>query len=223
MCRLIFNFIPLAIAAITPAMLAAVLLLLSLERGLLRASMFMAGRLVTYAGWGVTLFIFTDRIFGLVPDRPSILVLLIKALLGILLIAMAVKIALDGEDSDALPAKIMEMISGVSSLQLFGLGVLVSIFQVRHILLLFVGVTEIVQAGLPILGSIIAALILILMLNAFQIILIGIDMAIPDHAGVLFRSAETWLSQNSRRFAIIIGLIGALLLWEGIRGLGVFG
>ncbi len=216
------SFIPLAIAAITPAMLAVVAFLLSLDRGLSRASAFMAGRLVTYAGWSVVLFSFTEQVFDLAPDSPSALVLLIKALLGILLIAMALKIALGGEDTDALPSKVVEVFTGTSPLQLFGLGVLVSLFQVRHILLMFVGVTEIMVAELPILGSIIAALILTLMINASQVLLIGVYVAIPDRADALFQSIETWLTQNNRGVAAVIGLIGVFLLWDGLNGLGFF-
>ena len=80
---LILSFIPLAFAAITPAMLAAIIFLLGLDDGLLRAGMFMAGRLLTYAGWSLVLLIFTERVFelnsgshtdfqshpGLLPDR----------------------------------------------------------------------------------------------------------------------------------------------------------
>ena len=223
MGRLILNFIPLAIAAITPAMLAGVLFLLSMERGLFRAGIFMFGRLVTYAGWGVALFLFTDRFIDLVPDRPSVLVLLIKALLGVLLISMALKLALGGEDSDALPAKIVDVFSHISIPQLFGLGVLVSLFQVRHILLMFVGMSEIAVAGLPFLGSIIAGLILILMINAAQLILIGVYMGASDRADALFQSVDTWLSQHNRWVAAVIGLIGVFLLWGGLTELGVLG
>ena len=149
--------------------------------------------------------------------------MLIKAILGMLLVAMAMKIAMGGEDPDALPSKITNVFSGISALQLFGLGVLVSLFQVRHILLMFVGVTEIVVAGLSTLGSIIAAMILILMINASQLILIGVYMAAADRADALIRSAENWLTQNNRRVAAVIGLVGAFLLWDGINGLGLFG
>jgi hypothetical protein len=204
-------------------MLAAVLFLLSLERGLFRASAFMAGRLAAYAGWGAVLFVFTDRVFDLVTDSPSTLVLLIKAILGMLLVAMAMKIAMGGEDPDALPSKIMDVFSGISALQLIGLGMLVSLFQVRHILLMFVGMTEIAVAGLTIMGSLIAATILILMINASQLILIGVYMAAADRADALIRSAEIWLIQNNRRVAAVIGLVGVFLLWDGVNGLGVIG
>ena len=89
-------------------MLAVVIFLLRLERGLLRAGMFMAGRLVTYAGWSILLFVFTDRVFDLSPGSLSDFIPLLKAVLGLLLIAMAVKIALGGDDPDALPSKMCQ-------------------------------------------------------------------------------------------------------------------
>jgi hypothetical protein len=217
------SFIPLALAAITPAMLAVVIFLLSLERGLLRAGMFMAGRLVTYAGWSIVLFIFTDRVFDLSPGSHSDFILLLKVILGLLLIAMAIKIALGGDDPEALPSKIVARFNKISFLQLFGLGVLVSIFQVRHILLLFVGLTGIIVTETSVLNTVLATLILILMINASQLIIIGLDLALSTRAEAFFQSVEAWLTHNNRRVAAFISLIGIFLLWDGIRGLGIFG
>jgi len=216
------NFIPLALAAITPAMLAVVLFLLSLERGSIRAGMFMAGRLMAYAGWCTVLFIFTDRVFDLTLDGPPTFILLLKSILGLLLVGMAIKITLGGEDPEALPSKILDMFTGMPLIQLFGLGVLVSLFQVRHILLMFVGVTEIVIAGLSITNMLLATLILIVMINASQLILIGVCLALSDRADAFFQSIDVWINQNNRRIATIISLIGVFLFWDGISELGKF-
>jgi len=218
----LLNFIPLALAAITPAMLAVVVFLLSLDRGSMRAGMFMAGRLLAYAGWCTVLFIFTDRVFDLTLDGPPTFTFLLKSILGLLLIAMAIKIALGGNDPEALPSKIVDKFTGMSFIQLFGLGVLVSLFQVRHILLMFVGVTEIILAELSITSSVLATLILILIINASQLILIGVYLTLSDRADALLQTIEAWLKQNNRRIAAIISLIGVFLLWDGINGLGVF-
>jgi len=216
------NFIPLALAAITPAMLAVVIFLLSLDRGSMRAGTFMAGRLLAYSGWCTVLFIFTDRAFDLTIDSPSTFILLLKIILGLLLVAMAIKIALGGNDPEALPSKIVDMSTEMSLIQLFGLGVLVSLFQVRHILLMFVGVTEIILAELSILNTVLATLILIALVNASQLILIGVYLTLSDRADTLFQTIDAWLKKNNRRIAAIISLIGIFLLWDGINGIGVF-
>ena len=216
------KFIPLALAAITPAMLAVVIFLLSLDCGLYRAGMFMAGRLVAYLGWCILMFIFTDRFFDLTLDSSPAFILLLKAILGLLLIAMAVKIALGGDDPEALPTKIVEMFTGLSFIQLFGLGMLVSLFQVRHILLMFIGVTEIIIAGLSIASIALATLILIVMINASQLILICMYLVLTDRADSLLHSIDVWLNQNNRRVAAVISLIGVYLLWDGINAMGIF-
>ena len=190
MVRLFLSFIPLALAAITPAMLAVVFFLLSLNRGMTRAITFMVGRLVTYAAWSVVLFTFTDRVFDLTAGSHSDFTLLLKAILGLLLIAMALKIALGGDDPEALPSKIIEIFNDISFPQLFGLGVLVSLFQVRHLLLLFVGLTEIILAELSIPLTILSTLILIIMINASQLIIIGMDLALSGRTEVFFHSIE---------------------------------
>jgi len=218
----LLSFIPLALAAITPAMLVVVVFLLSLERGLMRAGMFMVGRLVAYSGWCTVLFIFTDRVFDLTLDGPPTFILLLKSILGLLLIGMAIKIALGGNDPEALPSKIVEMFTGMSLIQLFGLGMLVSLFQVRHILLMFVGVTEIILAELSMPNTVLATLILIALINASQLILIGVYLALSDRADTLFQTIDAWLNRNNRRIAAIISLIGVFLLWDGISGLGKF-
>jgi len=168
------------------------------------------------------LFIFTDRVFDLTLDSPPVFIVLLKAILGLLLVAMGIKIALGGNDPEALPSKIVEMFTGISLIQLFGLGVLVSLFQVRHILLMFVGVTEIILAELSIPNTVLATLILIALINAPQLILIGIYPALSDRADTHFKTIDAWLKQNNRRIAAIISLIGVYLLWDGINKLGVF-
>jgi len=204
-------------------MLAVVVFLLSLERGPMRAGMFMAGRLVAYIGWCTLLFIFTDRVFDLTLDGPPTFILLLKSILGLLLVAMAIKIALGGNDPEALPSKIVDMFTDLSFIQLFGLGMLVSLFQVRHVLLLLVGVTEIIVTGLSISYEVLATLILIVVINASQLILIGVYLALSDRADALFQSIDAWLDKNNRWIAAIISLIGVFLLWDGINGLEVFG
>ena len=189
-------------------MLAVVVFLLSLDHGLFRAGMFMSGRLVTYAGWSVVLFFFANRVIDLTPDSPPVFILLLKAILGLLLIAMALKIALGGDDPDALPSKIVDLFASMSFAQLFGLGMLVSFFQVRHILLLFVGVTEIMIAELSMLQTVLASLILIVMINLSQLALIGGALAYSNQANMVFQSIDAWLTQNNRRIAAIICLVG---------------
>jgi len=203
-------------------MLAVVIILLRLDRGSIRAGMFMAGRLLAYSGWCTVLFIFTDRVFDLTLDGPQTFGLLLKSILGLLLVAMGIKIALGGNDPEALPSNIIEMFTRLSLMQLFGLGVLVSLFQVRHILLMFVGVTEIILAGLSIPSTVLATLILIALINASQLILIGVYLALSNQADTLFQTIDAWLKQNNRRIAAIISFIGIFLLWDGISGLGVF-
>jgi len=203
-------------------MLAVVVFLLSLDRGSMRAGMFMAGRLLAYSGWCTVLFIFTDRVFDLTIAGPSTFILLLKMILGLLLVAMAIKIALGGNDPEALPSKIVDMFTGMSLIQLFGLGVLVSLFQVRHILLMFVGVTEIILAELSIPNTVLATLILIALINTSQLILISVYLALSDRADTLFQAIDAWLKKNNRRIAAIISLIGIFLLWDGFNGLGAF-
>ena len=198
-------------------MLTVVVFLLSLDRGSMRAGMFMAGRLAAYVGWCTVLFIFTDRVFDLTLDGPQTFILLLKSILGLLLIAMAIKISLGGNDPEALPSKIVGMFTGMSFIQLFGLGVLVSLFQVRHILLMFVGVTEIIISELSIVNMLLATLILIVMINASQLILIGVYLTQANRADTLFDSMDAWLNQNNRRIAAIISLVGVFLLWDGIN------
>ena len=200
-------------------MLAAVTFLLSLERGPMRAGMFMAGRLVAYVGWCTILFIFTDRVFDLTLDGPPTFRLLLKSILGLLLVAMAVKIALGGDDPEALPSKLVELFTRMSFLQLFGLGVLVSLFQVRHILLMFVGVTEIVFTELSIIKMLLSTLILIVMINASQLILIGVYLFFSDRADMILQSIDAWINRNNRWVVAIVSLIGIFLLWDGITSL----
>jgi hypothetical protein len=88
---------------------------------------------------------------------------------------------------------------------------------------MFVGVTEIIMAGLSIASMVLATVILIIMINASQLILIGVYLTMSNRIDTLFHSIEVWLNQNNRWIAGVISLIGVFLLWEGISGLEFFG
>ena len=84
---------------------------------------------------------------------------------------------------------------------------------------MFVGVTEIVIAELSIIKMLLSTLILIVMINASQLILIGVYLFISDRADRVLQSIDAWITRNNRRVAAIVSLIGIFLLWDGITSL----
>jgi hypothetical protein len=80
-----------------------------------------------------------------------------------------------------------------------------------------------VVADLSIPAMVLATLALIILINASQLTMIGVDLAMSGRAAALFHSLNTWLSHNNRRIAGFVGLVGAFLSWDGIRNLGIFG
>ena len=88
----------------------------------------MTGYLVTYVGWCILLFIFTDLVFDLGLGTPLVFKLLVEATIGLFLNGMALKIVLGGNDVDTLPTKVVDLFTRMSAVLLFGLGILLSPF-----------------------------------------------------------------------------------------------
>ena len=85
---------------------------------------------------------------------------------------------------------------------------------------MFVGITEIIIAELSTTNTVLATLILIVLINASQLALIGVYLALSVQADAFFQSIDAWINRNNRRIAIIISLVGVFLLWDGLNGLG---
>jgi hypothetical protein len=148
MISIFLQFIPLALAAISPGFFLVAILLLGTTNGLRKVIAFTLGKYVAYVGWGVVLLIVSDLIANAggigMPTIPAAL----KLILGVLLLVLAGRSLIGEDDPDAPPPKWMATLEKPGVGALFGIGVLLSVVQIRFVLLMMAGVTMMMTAEL---------------------------------------------------------------------------
>jgi hypothetical protein len=221
MLDVILGFIPLALAAIAPVMIMAVVLMLGSKGGLVKSLTFILGRIVAYAAWGLLFLGLTGRLAESTGEgETSPASLAIKALLGGLLLILALKIYLGEDDPDAPPPKWMSALDKATPVALFGIALLLSVVQLRFVLLMLAGATSVAEAQLPTGQTIVALLVLILTVIWAQLLPIIVYVIMGKRAQAMLESMNTWLARNQRMVnVVVLGLFGLILLWEGLSGL----
>ena len=126
MSNLLLQLIPLAVAAIAPVMIVAVIMMLSATGGLPKAISFILGRILAYTLWGVLLLALNDRLSGTGGGEASTAALVIKSFLGVLLLVLAVRTYFGEDDPDAPPPRWMRALDKASPISLFGIASLLS-------------------------------------------------------------------------------------------------
>jgi hypothetical protein len=220
MIAVLLQFIPLALAAVAPAMIVAVILMLSAKGGLAKSLAFILGRILIYTLWGLLFLALAGRLSDTGGGEASPASMAVKTILGGLLLILAVKIYLGEDDPDAPPPKWMTALEKASSGAMFGIGALLSIVQIRFVLLMLAGATIISDAHLPAVQTIIALIVLVLAVTWVQLLPIVLYLVMGDRAQAMLDSLNDWLARNQRMVnVVVLGLFGIVLLGQGLPGL----
>ena len=147
MSNLLLQFIPLAVAAIAPVMILAIIMMLSAKGGLPKALSFVLGRILAYTLWGLLLLGISDKLSDTTNGEASTASLVIKSILGVLLLILTIRTYIGEDDPDAPPPKRMTALDKASPVAMFGTAVLLSIIQLRFVILMMAGTSSIVAAG----------------------------------------------------------------------------
>jgi len=220
MLNVILGFIPLAVAAIAPIMIVAVILMLSSKGGLGKSVAFIVGRILCYTIWGVLFLALAGKVASADSGETSMASLAIKTLLGGLLLIMAVKSYLGEDDPDAPPPKWMSALDKAKPGALLGIGFLLSVVQLRFVLLMMAGATSIAEAQLSTIQVVISLAVLILAMIWPQFLPIILYAVMGDRAQAMLGSMNDWLAHNQRMVnVVVLGLFGLVLLAQGLTGL----
>ena len=224
MIELLLQFIPLMVAAIAPGIMLIVILLLGAKDGLRKVLAFTLGKYLVYVGWGIFFLFLSGKISEAGGMEMPMAVSAVKLFLGVLLLVLAVKSLLGEADPDATPPKWMAAINKANAGMLFGIGALLSVIQIRFVLLMAAGAIIIEEAGLAIGQNIIALLILAFCMIWVLVIPIIVYLVMGDRAVNMLDSMNGWLARNQRwvNFVVLL-LFGFVLLRSGLTGLGIIG
>lgn len=219
MGTVIGDLLPLAVGvAISPIpIVAAILMLLSANAGTTSTGFglgWVAG-IVVVTGVVVAL---SGSLSGSGDEQPSAAAAWIKIVLGVLLIALAVKQWLDRADT-SVPGW-MQAIDEFGFGKATGLGVLLSAVNPKNLLLCLSAGVVIGTSGLSAGGDVVAVVIFtVLAASTVLVPVIGYAVAADKLRGGL-DAMKVWLQANNHIvMAIVLLVMGAVVLGKGIGGL----
>jgi hypothetical protein len=144
----------------------------------------------------------------------------IRTFLGILLLVIAVRVLLTDQDPEALPLKWKSQMERISATVLFFINLLLSLLQLRFLMLIMVGTDMINSIQLSTAGAFLGLLILLLALLWPQMLPLLIFLAMRDQRDKALQAMNDWLMGNARLInAGLLGLIGFVLVWGGLADL----
>lgn len=207
-------------AAVLPVWIVMTLFLLRSERGVWKASAFVAGatavRLVQGAMFG---FVF-ERAGDDGGGETSIIAATLLLVAGIAMLITAVKKWRKEEDPDAPPPKWMAALQGLSVAKALGIGALLMALALKQWVFTLSAIAIIENAGVG-LGPSVAAFVLFVvgaqLLVAAPIVAYAIA---PAATGKVLDTAQGWLTRYERVILTSVSFVfGLWFLWKGITGL----
>lgn len=212
--QLLINFIPLALAAIAPVGFVLVIFLITSKDGLRKTLAYLMAQALAFAIWGLVFLNLSLRLVG--PSSPEIdgTLLSIRVILGILLLVMAVRILITDQDPDALPLKWKSLIERISAITLFFINLFLSLFQLRFVLRIMIGVDMINSAQFPQSEALMSLLILLFVLLWPQLVPLAVYLALKNQRDKALKTMDNWMARNSRFInAGLLGGLGIILVW----------
>jgi hypothetical protein len=211
--HLLVEFIPIAVAAISPIGVSIVVLLLSTRRGLAKAVVYLGSSVFAFFVWGLIFLTLSFRLTSVEDSAPDAASLLLQAFLGIIFLVLAIRSYLTEPDPDAPPPK------WKSALDKMGLGTVVAISllmgftNLRFLILIMVGADSIILLQPSPAQAVFGLLLLILAVLWPQLIPLGVYLAAGETGEKALAAMDRWLVTNTRPVnTIIFGLVGVILL-----------
>lgn len=197
-----------------------VILLLTSQKGISKALAYLIAQALAFAIWGIVFLNLSLNFEGVRTPEPGRASLAIRTFLGILLLVMAVRIFFADQDPDALPLKWQALIERISAIALFFLNLVMSLFQLRFVLLIMIGTDMISSAHFSRTGNLLGLLILLFVLLWPQLLPLAAVLGLGGNKDRALQALNNWLARNSRLVnAGLLGVLGLVLLWSGLSGL----
>jgi hypothetical protein len=217
------DLIPLILGAVlAPAWVVIVLLMLSKPGGLARAAGFVSGITVMRLAQGVVFGI----VFSSSPAAESEnggkspVVSTLLFVIGILLLATAVRKWRKDIDPDDPPPKWMESIGQTGPLKAFGLGMLLVAIGAKLWVFTLSALAIITAADIGRTSSVAAYLIYVTLAQILLILAIAAYAIAPRTAGAVLDRVMGWLNRYNRPVSVGASLIfGLYFTWDGAKGL----
>ena len=137
----------------------------------------------------------------------------LRIFLGIILLVFAVRIFLTDQDPDALPLKWRSLIDRINAIALFFVNLLLSLIQLRFVVLIMIGVDMIHSARLPHVSVFISSLVLLIVLLWSQFVPLVVFLVFGKQRELALKNLDGWMTRNARYInSAFLGILGLFLV-----------
>lgn len=145
---------------------------------------------------------------------------LVLIILGALLLWMSLRNARRPAQESSQPPRFFAILDQVTPIKAFGFGALVSVMNVKNLMLFLTAQSVVIQSGLSLPQKLAVAFLASLIFCLSVMIPVLIYVLLPGRARMLLQAFKSTLERRSRQIGIWLPLIfGLLILAKGIRDL----
>ena len=217
MADLLAKLVPTAlVGAINVVPITVLATLLMTRRGLGRAIAFAIGQIGAFAVIGVIVLTTASTNAGS-SDTGSAVTGTIVAVLGGVLLVLAVKQLLGAPDPDAPPPAYMAKLESLSVPAALVTGLVLAVINVKQLGIFAAGVAEIVEADVSAAQSWVALTLLLVLIQACVIAPIAAYVVARKRTTTTLMTLRRWLISHNRVISIVIGVaVGSWFVVAGV-------
>jgi threonine/homoserine/homoserine lactone efflux protein len=223
MGRAIGDVLPLAVAiAIFPVPIIAAVLLVGSDRGLTKGAAFALAWAVGLAAVGATVLWLADEAGASEDGEPATWASVLLLVLGILLLAYAIKQwrGRPREDEEPPTPRWMSAVDAFTPTKAAGVGFALSGLNPKNVLLAAAAAAEIAEFGLSTGEQIGVLAVFVLIASAGVLTPVVLALALGDRSREPLDRVRGWMARNNAVImAVLFVLIGAKLVGDAISGL----
>jgi len=190
-----------------------VIFLITSRNGIWKALAYLISQALAFAIWSLVLLNLSLKLAdSRVPDSTKEFVIL-RIFLGIILLVIAARILLTDQDPDALPLKWRAFIDRINALVLFFVNLLLSLMQLRYIMLIMIGVDMINSARLSPALVLISLLVFLIVLLWSQFMPLVVFLVFGIKREMALKKLDVWIANNARYInSAFVGGVGLFLV-----------
>ena len=208
--------------AISPMPIVAVVLMLVTSRGRTNGVAFLLGWLVGVGLLGTIVLLLAGGADATEGSEPATWVSWLELVLGVLLLAGAIKEwrSRPRGDEEARTPRWMQALDGFTPAKAAGVGILLSAANPKNFLLIVAGATAIAATGIPGGEEAIVLLIFVVIASLGVGTPVVLSLALGERSRVMLDHTKTWMSRsNAAIMAVLFLVFAAKLIGDAIAGL----
>ena len=217
----ISEVLPFAIGvAISPVPIIAVILVLFSSRARVNGPVFLTGWVVGVAAVSIIVYLLADGSDASTDDTASDTVSWIKLVLGVLLVALAVRNWRKQSGGDLTPPKWMASIDSLTPPKAGGLALLLSGLNPKNLALSLAAGASLAQIGATGGEAAVGLIVFIVIASLSIAVPVVFYLAGGQRAATVLDGWKAWLSaHNDAVMAVLFVVFGFVLFSQGLRGL----